>query len=99
LIIKEQTIYNNFIKAVNDSGLSLEQFFEKTNFWKTILGNTKQGIIAQQSARLTEDMESLTDHDKAILLLTIISEDPVEYYKGLKFFVEDNPNIAPLSAQ
>jgi energy-converting hydrogenase A subunit M len=34
----QQTIYKNFINAVNKSKLSVEDFFEKTKFWETILG-------------------------------------------------------------
>lgn len=94
----QQTIYKNFVNAVNKSELSVEDFFEKTKFWETLLGQGAK-ISSQHTNILNEGMEDLSDFDRAMRILEFISEDPSEYYENLGHFINDNPDIAPITAQ
>lgn len=94
----QQTIYKNFINAVNKSELSIEDFFEKTKFWETMLGEGAK-ISTQHTNILNEAMENLSDYDRAMRILEFISEDPSAYYESLGYFINDNPEIAPIPAQ
>lgn len=98
LALKEQQFYINFVKAFNDSGLTLEQFFDKSDFWNTLFGDSRE-MIDQKTARLVPNMDKLTTYDQAILTLMYLAEDPATYYKNLELFIKDNQNIAPLTVQ
>lgn len=96
----EQQFFKNFQQAVIDSGLSYKEFFEKTNFWKTMLSDINIGKIQQQlTSILNEDLKGFTEYDIAIKILELISEDPYDYYQGLINFVKDNESIVPLTVQ
>jgi hypothetical protein len=43
-------------------------------------------------------MENLSDYDKAMRILEFISEDSADYYENLGYFINDNPEIAPITA-
>lgn len=94
----EQKLYNNFQKILSDSKLSAKQFFEDSNFWKNYLGNYSD-IELQKTSKLNENLKEFTKYDQALYLLSILSDNPSNYYKSLSNSIKDNENIAPLTVQ
>lgn len=99
LVNAEQQIYKNFMNAVLESGLSYKDFFEKSNFWETVLKDNNKGIRLQNTTILEEGMEKFTSYDRALKILELISEDPYHYYQSLSNFINDNEGIVPLTIQ
>lgn len=94
----EQKLYNNFQRILSNSKLSAKQFFENSDFWKTYLGNYSD-IELQKTSRLNENLKGFTKYDQALYLLSILSDNPSNYYKSLSNSIKDNENIAPLTIQ
>jgi hypothetical protein len=94
----EKEIHDNFINMLNESGLSAEDFFKRKNTWEILAGNLNK-IQKQITSKLNEDLKELTDYDNLLYLLTILSDDPTNYYKSLRYFIKDNPEIVPITAQ
>ncbi len=94
----EQKLYNNFQKILLDSKLSAKQFFEYSEFWKSYLGNYSD-IELQKTSKLNENLKEFTKYDQALYILSILSDNPSNYYKSLINYIKDNENIAPLTIQ
>lgn len=94
----EQTLHNNFNKILKDSGLTSEQFFNQTGFWESYLGNTTD-LKKQQAGKLNENLTELTKYDKALYLLSVLSDNPSSYYNSVANSIKDNTGIAPLTVQ
>ena len=94
----EQTLHNNFNKILKDSGLTSEQFFNQTGFWESYLGNTSD-LKKQQTGKLNENLKELTKYDKALYLLSVLSDNPSGYYNSVANSIKDNTGIAPLTVQ
>ena len=95
----EQTIYNNAQKIINDPAIGAKKFWDAV--WKQVFPTLKSmtNFEMQRVSKYSENTESLTDYDKAMYLLSIISENPENYYKGLQGFVKDHDKIAPFTVQ
>lgn len=94
----EQTIHNNFNKILSDTGWTPEQFFDNSNFWIEYLGNYSD-LEKQQTSKLNENIEAFTKYDRAMYLLSLLSDNPANYYKSVQNFIKDNEDIAPLTVQ
>lgn len=58
-------------------------------------------VLGQESAKLDENLtyDKLTNYDKFQLIVGAMSASTVKYYRGLKAFLDENPNMAPISMQ
>ena len=58
-------------------------------------------VLGQESAKLDENLtyDKLTNYDKFQLIVGAMSASTVKYYRGLKTFLDENPNMAPISMQ
>lgn len=58
-------------------------------------------VLEQESAKLDENLtyDKLTNYNKFQLIVGALSASTVKYYKGLKTFLDENPNMAPISIQ
>lgn len=58
-------------------------------------------VLGQESAKLDENLtyDKLTNYDKFQLIVGAMSASTVKYYRGLKAFLDENPNMAPISIQ
>ena len=94
----EQTLYSNFNKILKETGWTPEQFFDNSDFWKKYLGSYSE-LEKQQTSKLNESLSEFTKYDKALYLLSILSDNPSNYYKSVQNFIKDNEDIAPLTVQ
>lgn len=94
----EQTLHNNFNKILKDTGRTPEQFFANSDFWKRYLGNYTD-LEKQQTSKLNENLTEFTKYDKALYILSVLSDNPSNYYKSVQNSIKDNEDIAPLTVQ
>lgn len=94
----EQTLHNNFNKILKDTGWTPEQFFANSDFWKRYLGNYTD-LEKQQTSKLNENLTEFTKYDKALYILSVLSDNPSNYYKSVQNSIKDNEDIAPLTVQ
>ena len=92
----EQTLHDNFQKILKDTGISTEKFFDE--LWKGYLGSG-QNLQRQVTSRLHENLKEITKYDQALYLLSILSDNPANYFQSLSNFIKDNDSIAPLTVQ
>lgn len=98
LFVVEQEIHNNFKEMLKSEKINPNKFFSNPKVWDTLL--TQAEILSKQiTTRLDENMESLTPYDQLMYLLTILSDNPSEYYKSLGYFIKDNKDIVPITIQ
>lgn len=98
LVAFEQKLHNNFKNILKEANLTPEQFFEKTNFWETYLGNYSE-LTNQVTSKLTENLEKFTKYDQALYVLSILSDNPANYYRSVVNSIKENTEIAPLTVQ
>lgn len=70
----EQTLHNNFNKILKDTGWTPEQFFANSDFWKRYLGNYTD-LEKQQTSKLNENLTEFTKYDKALYILSVLSDN------------------------
>lgn len=94
----EQTLHNNFSKILKDTGWTPEQFFQNSDFWKKYLGNYTD-LEKQSTSKLNESLSGFTKYDQALYILSVLSDNPSNYYRSVQNSVKDNEDIAPLTVQ
>lgn len=94
----EQTLHNNFNKILKDTKWTPQQFFDNSDFWKQYLGNYTD-LEKQQTSKLNENLTGFTKYDRALYILSVLSDNPSNYYKSVQNSIKDNENIAPLTVQ
>ena len=94
----EQTLHNNFSKILKDTGWTPEQFFQNSDFWKKYLGNYTD-LEKQSTSKLNESLSEFTKYDQALYILSVLSDNPSNYYKSVQNSIKDNEDIAPLTVQ
>lgn len=94
----EQTLYNNFSKILKETGWTPEQFFQNSDFWKKYLGNYTD-LEKQSTSKLNESLSEFTKYDQALYILSLLSDNPSNYYKSVQNSIKDNEDIAPITIQ
>ena len=96
----EQALYNNFQKALNESGGNVKDFLKKSNLLTSIIPSIRN-IASQKVAQLTDTLKvsDLTDYDLLQYFAQVFTLNPSEFYSELKTRVTQNTNIAPITAQ
>lgn len=104
LFIAEQTLYNNFQRMLKETGKTAEMVLSDENFVRQLVSNIGD-VKVQKVASLTKEMDSVTGFDNTLFLLTVLSDNPTNYYSSLKGQIEANSRlsvdkqIAPLTVQ
>lgn len=94
----EQILYNNWNRIKEETGLSDEELFEQSGFLEKIIVGADD-IKKQKTSKISEKLKSLSSYDKALYLLSIVSDDPNDYYQSVIDFTKQYDNIAPLPVQ
>lgn len=92
----ENLIFSNWQKIKEETKLSDSELF--TKLFEVIIPN-KQSVTTQIVSKINDSIQELTDYDKCIYLLTLVSDNPKEYYQSLVDFTKTYKDIAPLPAQ
>lgn len=89
----ERALYNK-IKELRNKGYTDQDIFN-------IFSSSINWDLAKEqiTSRLDNNLKVLTEYDKFVYILTIIGENPDNFYLKYKKFVESNSKIAPLSFQ
>lgn len=93
IVALQELLYNNRKK----SKVSISEILDKLS---NSIFDANQ-VLGQESAKLDENLtyDKLTNYDKFQLIVGAMSASTVKYYKGLKTFLDENPNMAPISMQ
>lgn len=93
IVALQELLYNNRKK----SKVSISEILDKLS---NSIFDVNQ-VLGQESAKLDENLtyDKLTNYDKFQLIVGAISASTVKYYKELKTFLDENPNMAPISMQ
>lgn len=93
IVALQELLYNNRKK----SKVSISEILDKLS---NSIFDVNQ-VLGQESAKLDENLtyDKLTNYDKFQLIVGAMSASTVKYYKGLKTFLDENPNMAPISMQ
>lgn len=93
IVALQELLYNNRKK----SNMSTAEILD--NLSNSIFDVNQ--VLGQESAKLDENLtyDKLTNYDKFQLIVGAMSASTVKYYKGLKTFLDENPNMAPISMQ
>ena len=96
----EQALYNNFQKALKESGGNVKDFLKKSNLLTSVIPSIRN-IASQKVAQLTDTLKAsdLTDYDLLQYFAQVFTLNPSEFYSELKTRVTQNTNIAPITAQ
>lgn len=94
----EQTLHDNFNRILRDTGWTPAQFFQNSDFWKRYLGNYSD-LEKQLTSKLNESLSEFTKYDQALYILSVLSDNPSNYYKSVQNSIKDNEDIAPLTVQ
>jgi primosomal protein N' len=100
----EQAIHDNFQKALADSGKTAEELFEDGTFFQSII-HSPTDIKLQKVSLLQKNMTEISDFDKALYVLSLLSDNPSDYFRSVKNQIELNSRlaeekqIAPLTVQ
>ena len=93
IVALQELLYNNRKK----SNMSTAEILD--NLSNSIFDANQ--VLGQESAKLDENLtyDKLTNYDKFQLIVGAMSVSTVKYYRGLKTFLDENPNMAPISMQ
>lgn len=93
IVALQELLYNNRKK----SNMSTSEILD--NLSNSIFDANQ--VLGQESAKLDEELtyDKLTNYDKFQLIVGAMSASTVKYYRGLKTFLDENPNMAPISMQ
>lgn len=93
IVALQELLYNNRKK----SKVSISEILDKLS---NSIFDANQ-VLGQESAKLDENLtyDKLTNYDKFQLIVGAMSASTVKYYRGLKTFLDKNPNMAPISMQ
>ena len=93
IVALQELLYNNRKK----SNMSIAEILD--NLSNSIFDANQ--VLGQESAKLDENLtyDKLTNYDKFQLIVGAMSASTVKYYRGLKVFLDENPNMAPISIQ
>ena len=96
----EQTLYDNFQKALVESGVNIRDFLTKTDLL-TILIPSLKNVIQQRVAQISDTLQTseLTDYDLLQYFAQVFTLNPSEFYSDLKTRVTQNTDVAPITAQ
>lgn len=96
----EQTLYDNFQKALSESGANIRDFLTKTNLLTTLIPSLKN-VIQQRVAQISDTLQTseLTDYDLLQYFAQVFTLNPSEFYSDLKTRVTQNTDVAPITAQ
>ena len=100
----EQAIHDNFQKALADSSKTAEELFEDGTFFQSII-HSPTDIKLQKVSLLQKNMTEISDFDKALYVLSLLSDNPSDYFRSVKNQIELNSRlaeekqIAPLTVQ
>lgn len=96
----EKLIRNNFKEILKQSGLTVEEFFEKSDILEKVIGDLSQ-IKKQKILKLKPGIgiNDFSDYDKLIYLATILTQDAQEFYRGVLARMAKNKNLAPIISQ
>ena len=100
LFTAEQALYNNFQKALKESGGNVKDFLKKTDLLTSVIPSIRN-IASQKVAQLSDTLKAtdLTDYDLLQYFAQLFTLNPSEFYSELKTRVTQNTNIAPITAQ
>lgn len=95
----EKTFYDNFQKALQESGMSVPEFLRESNILDKLISFNQ--LENQKNARLNSKMQygDMSEYDKLQYLATILSLNPVDFYNFLKTSVGQNTDKAPIASQ
>ena len=93
IVALQELLYNNR----NKSNMSIVKILD--NLSNSIFDANQ--VLGQESAKLDENLtyDKLTNYDKFQLIVGAMSASTIKYYRGLKAFLDENPNMAPISIQ
>lgn len=93
MVALQELLYRNRKK----SNMSISEILDKLS---NNIFDTNQ-VLGQESAKLDENLtyDKLTNYDKFQLIVGAMSASTIKYYKGLKAFLNENANMAPISMQ
>lgn len=93
IVALQELLYNNRKK----SNMSISEILDKLS---NSMFDANQ-VLGQESAKLDENLtyDKLTNYDKFQLIVGAMSASTIKYYKGLKAFLNENANMAPISMQ
>lgn len=96
----EKVLHKNFQTALAQSGLSVPAFLEQTGLLNKLIPSIEK-IKEQKVSKLSDTLkkEDLTDFDLLQYYAQIFTLDPSKFYKELRERVENNTNVAPITAQ
>lgn len=95
----ERTLFTNFQKALNDSGMSTSEFLKESNILDKLISFSQ--LNDQKVTRLNPKMQygNLSEFDKLQYLATMLSLNPVDFYNYLKSSINNNTEKAPIASQ
>lgn len=93
IVALQELLYNNRKK----SNMSTAEILDNLS---NSMFDTNQ-VLGQESAKLDENLtyDKLTNYDKFQLIVGAMSASTIKYYRGLKAFLDENTNMAPISMQ
>ena len=100
----EQTIHDNFAKALKESGKSIEELLKDGKFLDALISKIED-VQKQKISTLDQNMREISDYDKAMYVISLLADNPSDYYRSVKSQIESNSKlsedkqIAPLTVQ
>lgn len=96
----EKLLHRNFQQAFSKSGLSIQEFFEKTGLLEQLIPSISN-IAKQRVANLSDTLKAkdLTDFDLIQYFAQVFTLNPSKFYEELKGKIKVNEKIAPITAQ
>ena len=100
----EQTIHDNFAKALKESGKSIDELLEDDKFLDALISKIED-VRKQKVSTLDQNMREISDYDKAMYVISLLADNPSDYYRSVKSQIESNSKlsedkqIAPLTVQ
>lgn len=95
----EQGLYNNFQKILKESGLSVSEVIQRGQLFASTI-KSGRAIRTQQVSELSPDLKALTDYDKILYILSILTDNPSDFYEQSITEAEDpQSKIAPITVQ
>ena len=95
----EQKLYENFQNILKESKLSVEEVLSRGNLFESFVKNTLE-LKQQKVSLLCPEMRALTDYDKAVYILSVLTDNPSNFYQQMiKDVADTNSTIAPIPTQ
>lgn len=95
----EQGLYNNFQGILIASKKSVGELLKDGKFFKSFISKPQE-VRQQKVTVVSPEMKALTDYDKAIYILTVLTDNPSEFYNQNIIEANDKSSkIAPIPLQ